>query len=103
MKILFGTAAGISILAAVTIFIFLFYKGIPALSTIGLGNFLFGENWMPNVNDTIGGEISGRYGIFPMIVGTLYATVGAVIIGGTLGYFIAVFISRFCPKRLKQL
>lgn len=100
---MFGTAASISILATVTIFIFLFIKGIPAASTIGLGNFLFGKNWIPNVNDVIGGETAGQYGILPMIVGTIYATAGAVIVGGTLGYFTAIFLSRFCPKRLRQI
>lgn len=103
MKILFGTAASVAILATVTICIFLFIKGIPAASAIGLGEFLFGDSWMPNVNDTIGGEINGKYGIFPMIVGTIYATVGAVIIGGTLGYFTAIFLSKFCPKKLKAV
>lgn len=103
MKIMFGAAASVAILATVTIFVFLFYKGIPAVSVIGLGNFLFGQNWMPNVNDIISGEVNGQYGIFPMIVGTIYATVGAVIIGGTLGYFTAVFLSKFCPNKLKAM
>lgn len=101
MKIMFGAAASISILATVTIFIFLFMKGIPAASKIGIGNFLFDRNWIPDPNDTLSGEINGQYGIFPMIVGTIYGTVGAVIVGGILGYFTAVFLSRFCPKKLK--
>ncbi|MFI3229122.1 MAG: hypothetical protein R3Y23_03035 [Bacillota bacterium] len=37
-----------------------------------------------------------------MIIGSIYATVGALIIGGTLGYFTAVFLAKFCPKNSKN-
>lgn len=103
MKVLFGAAASVAILATVAIFVFLFASGIPAVSSIGLDKFLFGTNWLPDANDTIGGEVNGSYGIFPMIVGSIYATAGALVIGGTLGYFTAIFLSRFCPKKLKGI
>ncbi|MEG2159540.1 MAG: phosphate ABC transporter permease subunit PstC, partial [Clostridia bacterium] len=44
----------------------------------------------------------GKYGIFTMIVGTIFATVGAIAVGGTLGYFTAIYLAKFCPKRLKK-
>lgn len=103
VKLLFAAAAGISILAAVTIFVFLFARGIPAMSKIGLFQFLFGDVWMPSANDIYSSELVGQYGILTMIVGSLFATVGAIVIGGTLGYFTAVFLSRFCPKKLKGI
>ncbi len=54
--------------------------------------------------DKFGDEtLSGNYGIFKMIVGTLAATVGALAIGGTLGYFTAVFLAFYCSKRLKKV
>ena len=100
-KVILFIAAVFSILAAMTIFLFLFIKGIPAINKIGLINFISGRVWMPDGNDTYLSEISGQYGILTMIVGSVYATIGAVIIGGFLGYFSAVFLSRFCPKKLK--
>ncbi len=74
--------------------IFLFANGIPAVHKIGLTNFLFGTKWKPG-NDL--------YGIFPMIVGSLYVTAGAIIIGVPIGLMTAVFLSKFCPEWLHKI
>ncbi len=74
--------------------IFLFANGIPAVHKIGLTNFLFGTKWKPS-NDL--------YGIFPMIVGSLYVTAGAIIIGVPIGLMTAVFLSKFCPEWLHKI
>ena len=63
MQVIFAVAACASVLAVALICIFLFANGIPAMSKIGFGKFLTGELWRPK-NDI--------YGIFPMIVGSLY-------------------------------
>ncbi len=63
--------------------------GIPAMSKIGFGEFLTGELWKPK-NDI--------YGIFPMIIGSLYVTAGAIIIGVPIGILTAVFMAFYCPK-----
>ncbi len=74
--------------------IFLFANGIPAVHKIGVTNFLFGTKWKPG-NDL--------YGIFPMIVGSLYVTAGAIIIGVPIGLMTAVFLSKFCPEWLHKI
>ena len=67
-------------------------------------DFVFGDNWAPDRTDTFATEnISGSYGIFSMIVGTFSATIGALLFGGVLGYFTAVFIVFFCPAKLKGI
>lgn len=101
LKIMFGTTAVIAVVATFIIFVFLFWQGIPAIREIGLFKFLFGKVWMPSSSDAYGNAVEGLYGIFPMIIGSIYATVGAVLIGGILGFFTAVYLSRFCPKMLK--
>ncbi len=93
-EIIFLMAAGFSILAVLMICIFLFANGIPAVHKIGLTNFLFGTKWKPG-NDL--------YGIFPMIVGSLYVTAGAIIIGVPIGLMTAVFLSKFCPEWLHKI
>lgn len=90
-EILFLLTAGFSILAVLMICLFLFANGIPAINKIGVIDFLFGQKWKPG-NDL--------YGIFPMIVGSLYVTAGAIIFGVPVGLMTAVFLSRFCPKKL---
>lgn len=94
MHIVFAVSACISILAVVLICVFLFANGIPAIAEIGAGNFLGGKVWKPS-NDT--------FGIFPMIVGSLYVTAGAIIIGVPIGILTAVFMARFCPKGIYKI
>ncbi len=95
--------AVICIIAVIAIFIFLIAESLPAFQKIGFIEFIFGENWKPDVNDSYSGEITGSYGVFKMIVGTLVATCGSVLFGGILGFFTAVFIAKFCPKKLKKI
>lgn len=94
MHVVFLAAACISILAVALICIFLFANGIPGIAKIGAGDFLLGTKWKP------GNDI---YGIFPMILGSLYVTAGAIVIGVPTGIFTAVFMARFCPEKLHKL
>ena len=80
-----------SILAVALICIFLFANGIPAIKEIGLLDFLTGTTWKP------GNDI---YGILPMIVGSIYITAGAIIIGVPIGLLTAIFMAFYCPKRI---
>jgi phosphate transport system permease protein len=94
MKGVFMTAAALSILAVVLICLFLFANGLPAMGKIGVFDFLLGQKWKPS-NDL--------YGIFPMIVGSVYVTAGAILIGVPLGILCAVFLAWFCPKKLYKI
>ena len=89
--ILFFAAAIICVFAVVLICIFLFSGGIPVIGEIGLGNFIFGDTWKP------GNDI---YGIFPMIIGSLYVTGGALAIGVPIGVLTAIFMSHFASARI---
>ena len=91
MKVVFLLTACISILAVALICIFLFANGIPTMHKIGLGKFLFGMTWAPNQD---------LYGIFPMIIASILVTGGAILIGVPLGLLCALYLARFCPKRL---
>ncbi|MEF2955036.1 MAG: phosphate ABC transporter permease subunit PstC [Blautia sp.] len=91
MKYLFLLCACVSILAVILICVFLFANGIPAIGEIGVFKFLLGERWKP------GNDI---YGILPFILGSIYVTAGAIVIGVPVGIFTAVFMARFCPLRL---
>lgn len=100
---LFTAAAILCVIAVVAIFVFMLWKSFPTFRKIGVFDFIFGDTWSPDRLDTYGeATLSGKYGIFKMIVGTLAATLGALLIGGTLGYFTAVFLAFYCPKRLKK-
>lgn len=96
----FAIVSAICIASVVAIFAFLIVKSIPALKQIGLFEFLLGDRWMPDKDATVASP-SGQYGVLTMIVSTLCATVGSVLIGGIIGYFTAVFVVYYCPKKLK--
>lgn len=91
MKLLFFLTALVSIAAVILICIFLFASGIPAIKEIGVFKFLLGTRWKPANN---------LYGILPMIVGSLYVTAGALIIGVPIGILTAVFMARFAPRSI---
>lgn len=93
-KVIFICAACISILAVALICVFLFVNGIPGMAKIGVWNFLSGARWKP------GNDI---YGILPMILGSVYVTAGALVIGVPAGLMTAIFLSRFASKRLVKL
>ncbi|MBQ8308673.1 MAG: phosphate ABC transporter permease subunit PstC [Clostridia bacterium] len=99
----FTAAAILCIIAVVAIFAFLIVKSVPAFGKIGILQFMFGDNWSPDRLDSYESPLSGYYGIFTMIVGTVAATVGALLIGGVIGYFTAVFLVFFCPEKLKRV
>ena len=94
MKFVFLLAATVSIAAVILICVFLFASGVPAIREIGVFNFLFGTTWRP-ANDL--------YGILPMIVGSIYVTAGALVIGVPVGVLTAIFMARFCPKWLYKI
>ena len=103
-KTVFTIAAMICVIAVIAIFGFMLVKSLPTFRKIGFFNFVFGDNWSPDRLDKYDdASLSGTYGVFKMIIGTLAATVGALVIGGTLGYFTAVFIAFYCPERLKKI
>ena len=94
MHLVFLLSACVSILCVAMICVFLFANGIPAIGKIGVFQFLAGEKWKPGNN---------LYGILPMILGSIYVTAGAVIIGVPIGILTAVFMSKFCPRRIYKV
>ena len=94
MHAVFLISACISIAAVVTICVFLFANGVPAIAEIGAFDFILGQKWKP---------LENQFGIFPMIVGSIYVTAGAILIGVPTGIFCAVFMAKFCSKKLYRI
>lgn len=78
MEGVFLGAALFSIFAVILICVFLFAGDLPAIGKIGAFSFLFGTEWSPT-------DEPASFGIFPMILGSLYVTAGAVLIGVSIG------------------
>lgn len=96
MKIVFFICSLVSVLAVILICLFLFVNGIPAMAEIGIFKFLLGTNWAPT-------DIPASYGILPMILGSIYVTAGAIIIGVPIGVLTAIFMATSCPKSIYKI
>ncbi len=94
MRLVFFLAACLSVAAVALICFFMFSNGVPAILKIGFARFVFGMRWNPDME---------AFGIFPMIVGSLAVTAGAAVLGVPLGVVTAVYLARYCPKRLYPL
>lgn len=93
MEIVFFISACASIISVILICYFMFANGIPAIGKIGTLNFLLGKDWSPS-------NIPPSFGIFPMILGSIYVTAGAIAIGVPIGILTAVYLGKFCPPKL---
>ena len=93
---LFLICALLSVICLALIIGFVFYKGFRPFVVEGYSfiDFLFGAEWVPSED---------QFGIFPMIVASIYATVGALIIGVPIGLFTAIFLAEIAPKRLAKI
>lgn len=94
MEKVFLVCALISILSVLLICAFLFANGIPAIKKIGVLSFLTGTKWKPGNN---------LYGILPMILGSIYVTAGAIIVGVPIGVLTAIYLAKFCPSWLYKI
>ena len=93
---LFLCCALLSVLSLLLIISFVLAKGANPFISEGYSvkQFLFGTKWVPS---------EGKYGIFPMIVASLYATIGALVIGVPIGVFTAIFLAEIAPKKIAKL
>jgi phosphate transport system permease protein len=78
--------SSISILALIAFFIF--EQGLPLIFKIGPGAFILGERWVPS---------QGAFGILPMIIGSFWVTIGALLLGIPLGLACSIFLCEWTP------
>jgi phosphate transport system permease protein len=96
MQNIFLLAALATIAAVLLICVFLFANGLPALREIGFKGFILNFDWSPN-------DVPPSYGIFPMIIGSISVTLGAIIVGVPIGILSAVYMAYYCPKGLYRI
>jgi len=91
---IFLTLALSSISALVLITLFIVIQGAPIIGKVGFFNFIFGMTWAPS---------QGEFGIFPMIIGTLLVTLGAMLLGVPIGICSAIFLAEFAPAPVRNM
>jgi len=83
-----------AILLVFLISLFVIQQGIPALRSIGVLDFLFGTVWRPGI---------GEFGILPMIIGSVYVTIGALLLSAPLGIACAIFLAEVAPYHVRNV
>ncbi|MEI6516715.1 MAG: phosphate ABC transporter permease subunit PstC [bacterium] len=89
MTVAFSALASLLLIA-----VFIFKEGLPFMLKVGVKDFLLASDWDPQV---------GKYGIYPMIVASLYVTFGAMLIGAPLGVAGAIFLNEFVPRQVMRV
>jgi phosphate ABC transporter permease protein PstC len=89
MTVAFSAVASLLLIA-----VFIFKEGLPFMFKVGLRDFLFASDWDPT---------AGKYGIYPMIIASLWVTLGAMLIGAPLGVAGAIFLNEFVPKPVMRV
>jgi len=92
--------ASTSVLIVILIFLFTFIESTDAINEIGLGDLLTGTIWRPGA---IIGDTEGQFGLIPMILGSIYSTLGAVFLGVPLSIFTAIFLAEIAPPLIRDL
>jgi phosphate transport system permease protein len=92
-KIFVLISGSISFIILLAIGIFTFIEGLPAFQEIGLLDFLFGTIWRPGQE---------QYGILPMIIGSVYVTIGSMLMAIPLGIACAILLAEVAPMRVRQ-
>lgn len=83
-----------SIVIIALIIIFVFKEGIYAMQSVGFFNFVFGMEWAPS---------DGKYGIFPMIIGSLEITGLSLVMAVPLGVLCAIFLAEIAPNSMRKI
>ena len=96
MKYFFFVISLISVAALLLICYFIFSEGIPFVKEYGLKEFLFGKVWAPR-------NVPASYGIVSMVVGSVYTTLGAIIIGLPIGLLTAIYMAFYANKKAYKI
>ena len=94
MNIIFTFCGFLAVAFVILITGFLLTSGMPAIGEIGVIDFIFGTHWKPNSNE---------FGIFPMIVASIYVTAGAIVIGVPIGLLTAIYLAMYCPSKIYKV
>lgn len=93
MSYVFLAISTTTILCVILICSFLLINGFPVIKQLGFRNFIFNIDWAPT-------DIPASYGILPMILGSVVITIGAIIIGVPIGIMTAIYLAKYCPKKI---
>lgn len=97
VEIVLLLCALVSVVSVLFISFFIFQRGLPLFRSVSVIDFLFGTDWAPS-SDT-----NPRYGILPFIAGSIYVTLGSLVLAVPIGILTAVFMAEIASKRVAEV
>lgn len=94
IEIIFLISACAGVISVLVIAGYIIARGVPAIGTVGAFEFLAGGRWEPSAED---------FGILPMIVGSIYATLGAILVGLPIGLFTAIYVAEYASPKMASI
>ena len=95
-KVIFTIFAFVAVAAVISITVYMFIKGLPALGEVGIAQILFGTVWAPTAAEP-------HFGILYVILTSLVGTAMAIVIGVPIGLLTAVFLAEVAPQKLSKV
>ena len=86
----------VTVLCVLIITVYLVISGLPAISKIGLRDFLFGDEWASTASEP-------KFGILMFLLTSIYGTTGAILLGVPVGFMTAVYLSKLAHPRVKSI
>ncbi len=83
-----------AILILALIVVFILREGMPAFREIGVFDFIFGREWRPGREE---------YGIWTMVLGSVYVTLGTLLLVVPLGVGCAILLAELAPYRMREV
>lgn len=95
-KAIFFGSALIAVISLLLIIGFVFFKGLNPFISKGYSfkNFIFGSVWVPG---------SDKFGVLPMVLASIFGTLGSLVIGVPIGILTAIFIAEIAPKKVGKI
>lgn len=91
--LLFGVGVS-NIIIIFLIFLFIVLNGAKFFDTYAISDFLFGKKWI---------SLSEIYGLLPLLVGSFWVVLVALLIAVPMGILTAIYIAEYAPPRLKTI
>lgn len=95
IEILFLLCAFVSVFTTFAIIFILFYESYDFFKKVPLGEFFLGTQWTPLFAEP-------KFGILPLVLGTLMTTIIALIVALPVGLITAIFLSEYAPYKFRE-
>lgn len=95
IEFLFLLCAFVSVFTTLAIIFILFYESYDFFKKVPLGEFFLGTQWTPLFAEP-------KFGILPLVLGTLMTTTIALIVALPVGLITAIFLSEYAPYKFRE-